>query len=383
MTKILFFIAEDWAFLTHRVPLARACLAAGWEVVLAAHVTDKQDAVRALGIALEPLPLERGGMNPLRDLAAILAMRRALRRHRPDIVHAVAMKPVLYGALAARLAGQRNFVAALAGMGYLFLARSAKARLLRGVLVRALAILLDRADARVIVQNDDDRALVLGRGIAPAARIALIRGSGVDLAAFPAMAEPPAPPVVFALVARMLADKGVREAVEAARILRAHGANIVLRLVGAPDPANPASLGADQLRGWAAEGLVDWQGPRADIAEMWRTAHVAVLPSYREGMPKALLEAAACARPIVTTDVPGCRDTIEPGVEGLLVPARDAVALADAMERLARDGELRRRMGLAARARAEARFGDGEIAEAHMLLYRALLGESPPASSSR
>lgn len=374
MTKIVFFISEDWYFLSHRRALAEACRDAGWDVVVATHVSGQAQAIRDAGFILEPVFIDRGGMNPLRDLRTLAAMVAVLRRHRPDILHCVAMKPVLYGGAAAILTGVPQTVSAMAGLGYLFtdgrggwLARAVKA---------ALAGVVKRCGSRMIVQNHDDFRQMTGFGVARPEQMALIPGSGVDLAAFPAMPEPAGAPVVFALVARMLADKGIREAAAAARLLRAQGIAFELRLVGGTDPHNPTSLSEAELRGWEAEGLLRWLGRQDDIAAVWREAHVAILPSYREGMPKSLLEAEACARPVITTDVEGCREAIENGVEGLMVPVRDPTALAQAMRRLIEDPALRAQMGAAARRRAERVFDKNAILAAHMTLYRAALAET-------
>ena len=372
MPKILFFITEDWAFLSHRLVLARACRDQGWQVVIATHVTDRAQAILAEGFALEPLPLDRGGTHPWREARALLALVGVLRRQRPDILHCVAMKPVLYGNLVARFFGPAATVSALAGMGYAFTAKHGGVRLLRGLLSFLLRRLLRRPGHHLIVQNDDDRALLLAIGAATAGQISLIPGSGVDLAALPALPPPVQKPVTFALVARMLADKGVREAVAATQSLRRQGVSCRLWLVGAPDPHNPSSIAADELLAWQQDGGVEWLGHRSDIAEIWRHADVALLPSYREGMPKALLEAAACGRPIITTDVVGCRQVIDHGIEGLIVPARQSDGLAQSMRLLCEDDGLRRNMGLAARARAERLFGDDKVVAAHLAIYRDL-----------
>ncbi|HEY1722627.1 MAG TPA: glycosyltransferase family 4 protein [Magnetospirillaceae bacterium] len=376
MTKIVFFISEDWYFLSHRRVLAEACRDAGWEVVIATRVADKGEAIKNAGFILEPIPISRGGMNPFVDLVTVWAMIGLLRRHRPDILHSVGLKPVLYGNIAAWVAGTPHLVSALAGMGSVLSGASKSAGLIRRLVLAALRPLLNRKRGRVLVQNDDDRAQGLANGFAPEARIVIIRGSGVDLTGFPVQPIPSEPPVVFALVARMLIDKGVPEAVDAARLLRSKGVPVTLRLIGAPDPENPMSLTEEQLRAFAAEPGVEWLGPRSDIAAVWRDAHVAVLPSWREGLPKALLEAMACGRPVITTDTTGCRDVIEAGVEGVLVPLKNPEALAAAMERLASDPALRAQMGRAARQRAETRFDQRLIAQAHLDLYRTLLAET-------
>ena len=374
MPKILFFITEDWAFLSHRLPLARACREQGWSVVIATHVTDKADIILREGFALEPLPLERGGMHPWREAKALWALANSLRRQKPDILHCVALKPVLYGNLIARLLGQRATVSALAGMGHAFTNDSRRVGLLRRVLSASLRLLLRRPGHHLIVQNEDDRDLLHRIGAVGRDQITLIPGSGVDLAALACLPPPAGETVIFALVARMLADKGVREAVAAMRQLKSQGVAARLWLVGAPDPHNPSTIDVAELQDWVAEGAAEWLGHQSDIAEIWRQADVAVLPSYREGMPKALLEAAACGRPIITTDVVGCRQVIEDGVEGFIVPARQSEGLAAAMRRLAEDAALRHRMGRAARARAERLFGEERVVAAHLAIYRALLG---------
>jgi glycosyltransferase involved in cell wall biosynthesis len=288
------------------------------------------------------------------------------RRLQPAIVHHVAMKPVLYGSLAARLSGVRGVVNALAGMGWLFTSAGGGARLIkRGVRV-AMGGLLSRGIA--LVQNPDDAALLARLGV-PRGNIRRIAGSGVDLARFRPAAEPGSIPVIV-LPARLLWDKGVGEFVEAARILRSRGVNARFVLVGDPDPANPASISAAQVADWVRDGAVEHMGWMDDMPDVFANAYIVCLPSYREGLPKALIEAAAAGRPIVTTDVPGCREVVEDGVQGLCVPPRDANALADALARLIADPALRARMGEAARKRAEMEFGLDAVIAQTLALYK-------------
>ncbi len=305
---------------------------------------------------------------------------RIYRRVRPDLVHQVAMKPVLYSSLAAALTGVPAIVNALAGMGYVFTSSSVKARLLRPLIKKAFRWLLDRANARLILQNPDDVAVMVA-GTVAAERIALIRGSGVDTKTFaPAPAPEPEPEgtCLVAMVSRMLWDKGVGELVDAARILKERKIPIDVVLFGSPDPENPASIPERQLRAWDASGEIGWWGERSDIAGIWAGSHIAVLPSYYgEGVPKSLLEAAACGRPLVATDVSGCREVVRPGETGLLVPPHDPKSLADALERLATDPELRRRMGSAARELVERELSQEVVVEQTMALYRELLPEGP------
>jgi glycosyltransferase involved in cell wall biosynthesis len=263
-------------------------------------------------------------------------------------------------------------VNALTGLGALFIGSSARTRFLGALARAALRPLLDRVGGRVILQNADDRRLLEERGLLRHDRVALIRGSGVDLGRFAPSPEPDGPPVAV-LVGRMLRDKGVGEFVDAARLLKAHGVAVRMQLAGPTDPDNPAAIDEATLRQWHAEGIIDWLGPVADMPGLWAKAHIAVLPSYREGLPKALLEAAACGRPMVATDVPGCREIVREGETGLLVPAKNAVALADAIARLAGETALRRRLGTRARIVAEAEFAADVVVRETLALYRGLL----------
>ena len=370
--KILFLITEDWYFLSHRLPIARECRRLGWDVVVATRVGEGGAAIEREGFRVAPIRLRRSGRNPLSELRAIVELVAILFRERPDIVHQVGMKPVLYGSLAAMLARPSVVVSALAGMGYVFTAGSRGPGIARAAMKIALRACLGPSNRWLIVQNDDDAAAILGWRLIDAGRLVVIRGSGVDMARFGPTPEPDGE-IVAAVVSRMLRDKGIGELVSAARELKRRGAPVRIRLVGAPDPDNPSSLDRATLEGWVREGCVEWLGHRDDVAEVWAAAHIAVLPSYREGLPKTLLEAAACGRPIVATDVPGCRDAVDHDRTGLLVPVRDAAALADAIATLADSPELRARMGAAGRAKAAAEFSDRLVVGRTLDLYRRAL----------
>lgn len=370
--RLLYLVTEDWYFCSHRLPVARAARDAGAEVIVATRVNAHGAAIRAEGFRLAPLRWRRGSHAPGAELAAIAEIARLYARARPDLVHHVALKPVIYGSVAATLTGVPHTVNALTGLGALFIGSSAKTRAL-GVLSRlALRPLLNRAGGRVILQNEDDRRLLEARGLLRHDRVSLIRGSGVDTRRFAPAPEPDGPPVAV-LVARMLRDKGVGEFVVAARLLKERGVPVRMQLAGPTDPDNPAALDEASLRQWKAEGIVEWLGPVADMPALWGRSHMAVLPSYREGLPKALLEAASCGRPMVAADVPGCREIVRHGETGLLVPVRDAKDLADAIAALARDAELRRRLGARARAVAEAEFAEEIVVRETLALYRELL----------
>lgn len=366
MTRLVYFVTEDWYFCSHRLPLAVAARAAGYEVTVVTRVRAHGEVIRAAGLDLAPFEIARGGMNPLAELATLARLIGVYRRIRPDIAHHVAMKPVLYGSLAARIAGVPHVINALAGMGWLFTSAGGAAALLKSLVRAALRRLLARGIA--LVQNPDDAALLERLGV-DARRIRRIAGSGVDLARFHPAPEPPGIPVVV-LPSRLLWDKGVGEFVAAARMLKARGVEARFVLAGQPDAANPASIPVTQLARWVEDGVVEHLGWVDDMPRVFREAHIVCLPSYREGLPKALIEAAAAGRPIVTTDVPGCREVVEDGVHGLRVPPRDAVALADALARLIADAGLRARIGASARARAEAEFGIEAIVAQTLALYR-------------
>jgi len=370
--RLLYFVTEDWYFCSHRLGLARAAKHAGFDVTVVTRVQQHGDKIAAEGFRLIPINLLRRGRNPWREFKTILELVRIYRAERPDILHHVALKPVLYGSLAALLARVRAVVNALAGLGYVFTSSHWKARTLRPFILFAYRLLLNRANTRVIVQNPDDLHLLTKGGVLNQARAVLIRGSGVDLRVFYPVPEPSGIPVII-FASRMLRDKGVGEFVEAARFLRDSGVNCRFVLVGDGDAENPASVPAAELAEWQHSGIVEWWGRRDDMHNVLSQAHVVCLPSYREGLPKVLIEAAACGRSIVTTDVPGCREIVRHGENGLLVPVGDAMALSEALRKLIEDAPLRQKMGKRGREIAEADFSVAKIAQETLAVYRSLL----------
>ena len=371
--KLLFLVTEDWYFCSHRLPVARAARDAGFAVAVATRVRAHAEQIRGEGFALHPLGWKRRGDGMAGQARALAELVRLYRRERPDLLYHVALKPVLFGAAAARLAFARRerpaMIAAIMGLG-----ASAGAAWRRAALGRALRLAV--GGARVIVQNPEDRAALAGFGVDPA-RIALIRGSGVDLAHFAALPEPPVGGgVAAALVGRMLRSKGVPEAAAALRALRAQGEAVELMLAGGADPDSRESLSEAEMRALGREPGIDWLGQVGDVREVWRRAAIALAPSrYGEGVPKALIEAAACGRAIIASDMPGCREVVIDGATGLLVPPGDVAALAAAIARLAADPALRRRLGAAARARVVAEFGEAAVAAQTTALLRAALDE--------
>ncbi|MEO7334532.1 MAG: glycosyltransferase family 4 protein, partial [Gemmatimonadales bacterium] len=364
---LLFLVTEDWYFASHRLPLARAAVAAGWCVSVATRVRSHGDAIAATGAELIPIGLRREGIGPFQQATVLAELVSLYRRLRPAVAHHVAMKPVLYGSFAARIAGTPKVVNAIAGLGYAFTGDSMRRRLIGASIRFGMHALLDRPGSITLLQNEDDRAMLLDRRVVTKARTRIIRGSGVDLATF-APFPPPIVPLVV-LPARMLADKGVREFVEAARTLRHEGSQARFALVGGTDPANPSAIGRKELDSWVGEGVVEWWDHRSDMSDVLRQASVVCLPSYREGLPKALLEAAAAGRPIVTTDAPGCRDVVRDGWNGLLVPVGDPIALASALRRMLADPTESEQMGRRGRERAEREFDQDAVADATLALY--------------
>lgn len=378
--RLLFLITEDWYFCSHRLDLARAARDAGFDVLVATRVQDHGKRIEQEGFKLLSIRMIRKSRHPLRELAAVLELVGLYRRERPDIVHHVAMKPILYGSLAARLARVPAVVNAFAGLGYVFIAPGRWAWVVRVLIGRALRWALALPRARVVVQNAEDRERLVRDGIVPPGRAVVIRGSGIDTAAFtPGPASAGEPLVVLA--SRMLWDKGVREFVEAAGLMKAQGVRAKCVLVGMVDEENPAKIPERQLQAWQAEGDIEWWGHRDDMRAVLSAARVVVLPSYREGLPKVLLEAAACARPIVAADVPGCREVVRNGDTGILVPPKNAPALAQAITTLLHDPALCERMGRRGRDLVVKEFSVERIAGETLALYRELLGPARPGTA--
>lgn len=372
---LLFVVNVDWFFLSHRLPIALEAQRQGFAVHLATGLTDKLDALQQFGICVHPLALRRGEAGLFNAWRTAVQLWRVFRKVRPDIVHLVTIKPVLLGGLIARLARVPAVVVAVSGLGFVFLARGPGALLRRWLAVSLYRWVFGHRNLKVIFQNPDDRASLATMARLPDTRVVMIRGSGVDLTRYVSTPLPAGRPVVL-LAARLLVDKGVCEFVQAARLLKQRGTVARFCLVGTIDPANPASLASGTLAQWTDEGAVELWGQRSDMPEVLHMARIVVLPSYREGLPKVLLEAAACGRPVVTTDVAGCRDAIEPGMTGLLVPARNAVALADAIECLLNDPARCQAMGHAGRALAERAFDVTQVVAAHLRIYRELTDRS-------
>ncbi len=371
MPKLLFVVTEDWFFVSHFLPMARAAKAAGFAVAVATRIRAHGDAIAREGLRVLPLEAERASLDPRKLADTLRRLGRIMREERPDVVHCIALKSIVLGGIAARLVGTKAIVLAPTGLGELWVGEGMRYRLLRALVRVVMRGFLRGPHIHYLFENREDPAEF---GLDPAGpSVTIIGGAGVDPDAFPVTPEPAAPPVKIAVIARMISPKGIAEAVAATRLARAAGAAVELHLFGDPDPANRQSIPPEALAKWSAEPGIAWHGRTDDVAKVWREHHIALLLSHREGLPRTLLEAAACGRPIVATDVTGCREIVRDGVEGLLTPPRDPAAAARAIERLARDPALRRRLGLNARARVEERFTETAVMRTVGALYSAAL----------
>ncbi len=369
--KLLLVANTDWFLYNHHLAHAIFMREQGFEVGLVSPPGAFSGLLAGQGFRWLAWPVGRSSTNPWHELAGMRRLAQIYRAERPDLVHHFTIKPVLYGSLAARLTGVPGVVNAITGRGYLLLSNELRARLLRpgALLFYRLAL---AGNCRVIFENEVDRAYFLSRGLLKERQAHLIAGVGADERRFTPSPEPPGPPVI-AYVGRLLWDKGVGLLVEAAGLLRARGLEFRLVLAGEPDPGNPASIDEATLRSWAERGEAEWWGFQAEVEQVYRQSHIVALPSFGEGVPTVLIEAAASGRPCVASDLAGCRAVVEEGISGLIVPLRDVPALADALEKLLRDPGLRRQMGQAARARFLERFTHEIINRQTLDVYKEII----------
>jgi glycosyltransferase involved in cell wall biosynthesis len=373
--KLLFVVNVDWFFLSHRLPIAIQAQQQGFQVHIATGLTDKLAELQRHGLIVHSLTLERSSSGLGSALHTIIQLWNVFKVVQPDVVHLVTIKPVLLGGLVARIARVPAVVAAVSGLGFVFTSLGAKAMMRRWLVGWLYRLAFGHRNLKVIFQNPDDLANLTKIAHLPNSKVTTICGSGVDLTKFNQTALPSGMPVVL-LAARLLGDKGVREFVQAARLLKQAGSSARFCIAGSIDPANPASLTDTELTQWANEGFIELWGQQSNMPLALSSAYLVVLPSYREGLPKVLMEAAACGRAVVTTDVPGCRDAIEPDVTGVLVPARNVCALANALRELIMDQVRCQAMGDAGRALAERAFDVRQVVAAHLRIYQELIDKS-------
>jgi glycosyltransferase involved in cell wall biosynthesis len=367
MTRVILFANTDWYLYNFRLPLAKELRAQGYEVVLLSPPGDFQNLLQENGFQWIPFPLSRQGTNPLNELQTIWRLVRVYRQVKPDVVHHFTIKPVIYGSLSAHLLGIKGIINSITGLGHLFIDPGFITRILRG-----LAKILYRTGLRrtqVIFENPEDRDTFIRYNLLLPEQTNLILGTGVDVEKFhPLPKDNDEPLVLFA--SRLLVTKGVSEFVDAAEQLNQKGLRARFAIAGMPDPGNPASIPPEQIDRWKHSGTVEVLGWQNDMPAILEKTDIFCLPSYREGVPSALLEACASGLPIVATDVPGCRDVVMHGVNGLLVPPRDPQALAKAIEELLTKPSLRDRMGKAGRQIAVDKFSLQKIIEQNLLVYQ-------------
>ena len=371
--RLLFVVNDPAFFLSHRLVIARAAMAAGFSVFVATPVGPGIDDIRSEGFTFVPIRLERWGMNPFSEVLALLGLIKAYRKVRPHIVHHVTIKPVLYGSLVARITGVPAVVNAISGLGYIFIAQGCLAAIRKRLIQHVYRFVLRHKNSRVVFQNPDDRDFFISSGLIAPEDYVLIQGSGVDTLKFAPADTAHTIPVVL-MVARLLRDKGVYEFVDAARQLKRAGIRVRCIIAGSPATGNPAAVSAVQLEVWRAEGIIELPGHVADMPSLYQKADIVCLPSYREGLPKALIEGASAGKALVATDVPGCREIVRPGRNGYLVSLGDSVGLARALGVLIEDEQLRNRMGEMSRDIILSEgFAEEHVVAKTMQLYRSLL----------
>lgn len=372
--KVVLFANTDWYLYNFRRGLAEALRAKGHEVLLVSPPGPYGTRLRAAGHRWAPVRLDRRGLNPLREAAALRRLVRVFRAEQPDLVHGETIKGAIYGSLAARLAGVPLRVCVVVGLGYVFSSDDLRAQALRPVVRKLLRLALQGPGGRVVVVNNEDAAALRAQMHREAWPVTVVSGNGVDCSRFrPDPSRTRNGRFQVLLPARMLWEKGVAEFVTAARSLQQEGRPIDFLLAGAPDHGNPAAVPEQQLRAWVSEGVVRWLGHVDEMPALYRTVDAAVLPTfYGEGLPTCLIEAGATGLPVVTTDAPGCRDVVADGVDGLLVPPRDATALAQAIARLHDDPDLCTRLGTAARTKAIANFDESLVIDRMIGVYEEL-----------
>ena len=383
-SRLLLFVDNDLStFLWHRLALARAARDIGFEVHVAAPASPESGSLVKDGFVFHPIPLTRRGINPFREVLTIVALYRLYRRLKPALTHHLRLKPVLYGTLAARLAGLPAVANSLTGLGYVFAATGRTAGTLRRIAKLGLRVALRHKNSIVIFENPDDRRTFVDSELVSERRTTVVAGSGVDVDFFRETPFARGTPLVI-LASRMLWDKGVGEFVEAARLIAARGVSARFALVGDTDAGNPSAVPREQLQKWHDAGVVEWWGWRRDIQTVLGQSHVVCLPSsYGEGIPRVLIEAASCGRPVVATDAPGCREIVRDGLNGLLVPVKDSQFLADALHKLLIDEDLRRRMGANGRKLVLSGFSLKQVLVSNLVVYEELLSPTRSGDPTR
>jgi glycosyltransferase involved in cell wall biosynthesis len=370
--RILYLGNDAGYFIAHRLPQARAAMQAGYDVHVATPLSDDVNVIKGEGFEFHPIPMNRWRGKYLDEISSIAAILKLYRSLRPDLAYHATIKPILYGGIAARLTRVSAVVNAITGLGYIFISNELRVRMIRAAVKQIYRFVFGHPNSCVIFQNPDDLRTFLREHLVDEAKTELIMGSCVDLKDFIFRPEPQGVPTVV-LASRLLWDKGVGEFVGAAKLLKESGVAARFVLIGAPESDNPSTVSQETVESWHKSGLVEWLGYSKDMPRVLAQANVVCLPSYREGLPNVLIEAAACGRAIVTTDTPGCREIVREGVNGLLVPVKDTVALANALRILLEDADLRAKMGERSHAIAISEFSLERVIERTLAVFRRLL----------
>tara|TARA_B110000211_G_scaffold133702_1_gene153275 strand:- start:3205 stop:4320 length:1116 start_codon:yes stop_codon:yes gene_type:complete len=367
--KLLFIVNVDWFFISHRLPIAIAAIKKGYEVHIACGITVRKAELEGLGIVVHPLSISRSGTSLIKELKVIQEMNVVVKQVSPDVVHLVTIKGAVYGGIVTRFKKIKVRVASISGLGFVFIDKGFKARILRFLVTKLYRIALNSLNTKVIFQNENDKNIFIQNKIIKPEQSLIIRGSGVDLVTYKYLPEPAGEKVIMFL-ARLLKDKGLVEFCDAAVALKESGFKGRFVLVGDIDLHNPNSLSQEELSNYINSGYIEHWGFTTNAAEIIAKSHIMVLPSYREGLPKSLIEAAACGRAIITTDVPGCRDAITSNETGLLIPVKSSEAIVRAIKILCDNDDKRIAMGKKGRALAESCFKIDDVIETHLKLYK-------------
>ena len=367
-TKILFLVNVEWFFISHRLPIAIEAAARGYEVHVAKTVTNRAKEIQGYGSILHEISISRGVTSLFTSLRTFFSLIKLFKFIKPHIVHLVTIKPILLGGIAARLTNTPGVIAAISGLGYIFINQGLMASFRRFFIKRLYRLSLGHKNIKIICQNRNDLQEIKTIAKLSDNDFVIISGSGVSLHKYKYIPDTREIPNVI-MASRLLIDKGVQEFYDAAVMLKKMKLAANFILVGDTDRDNPSSISTDLITQWKQAGIIDFWGHRENMHDVLPQASIVVLPSYREGFPKVLIEAAACGRAVVTTDVPGCRDAIYNKVTGILVPAQDAGALARAIEKLILNTGDRNKMGLKAREMAEERFDEKIVIDEHFRLY--------------
>ncbi len=372
--RLLYLINDIPFFLSHRLQLAQAALRAGFEIHVGGPDDQGEGLLAPYGFRFYPLPMTRGKVSPIQEVRAFLRITRLLASLKPDLLHAITFRPVVYGGAAAFLRGNSRCIFSFTGLGHSFSQSGLRASFARAVIFTASRFAMRHKMSRTIFQNPDDLNEFVGAGVVRKKKCVLIRGSGVNLDSFKPRSESEGDPPLVILASRLLWEKGIQEFVEAARRLKAEGVQATFALVGKPDLANPSAIQMETINQWENDRVIQWWGYRKDMNDVFAQCSLVCLPSYyREGVPKVLLEAAASGRPIITTDSPGCREIVRNGVNGLLVPPRDVDSLVVAMRKLLADPRLRMAMGKKGREIVAKEFSEDIVISSTLAVYREVL----------